>query len=154
MVRTFTHKEPSSFETLRSQFFCTRRCVKLGPQSPSSIEFWSDPKFEFSGTESLNPDPRESQIWLLGGAHCKNHTVSIPNNYQHGWGIFKLGRDVHVSKLCMKTLEIIGLVHALKAELVHKWLVYLVCHDLAQYWYVTWFSFSANKISIDPLGFS
>ena len=39
MVWTFTHKEPSSFETLVSQFSCTRRCAKLG--------LWSDPKSEF-----------------------------------------------------------------------------------------------------------
>ena len=66
MVRTFTHEEPSSFETLGSQFFCTRRCEKLGLQSPSSVGFWSDPKSEFSRTESPDPDPRESQICLLG----------------------------------------------------------------------------------------
>ena len=36
MGRTFTHKKPSSFETLGSQFFCTRRCDKLG--------LWAEPK--------------------------------------------------------------------------------------------------------------
>ncbi len=34
------------------------------------------------------------------------------------WGIFWLGKDVRVRKLCMKLLEITGLIHALKAELV------------------------------------
>ena len=36
MVRTLTQEESSSFETLGSQFFCVRRCGKLG--------LWSDPK--------------------------------------------------------------------------------------------------------------
>ena len=40
---------------LGSQFFCTRRCAKLG--------LWSDPKSESSGTESPDPDPQESQIY-------------------------------------------------------------------------------------------
>ena len=35
-------------------------------QSPSSIGLYTDPKSEFSGTESSDPDPRESQICLLG----------------------------------------------------------------------------------------
>ncbi len=35
-------------------------------QSPSSIGLWLDPKFEFSGTKSPDPDPGESQIYLLG----------------------------------------------------------------------------------------
>ena len=48
-----------------------------------------------------------------------------------------IGRDVHVRKLCMKTLKVIGLMHALKPKLVHKWLVFLVCHDLVQFLYVT-----------------
>ena len=67
------------------------------------------------------------------------------------WDIFRLWRDVLLRKLSMKTLKVIGLMHALKAKLVHKWMVFLVCHDLAQYCYVTRFSFSANEISIDPL---
>ena len=49
------------------------------------------------------------------------------------WSIIRLGRDVLVRKLFMKTLKIIRLMHALKAKLVHKWVVYLVCHDLVQY---------------------
>ncbi len=51
-------------------FVYYRRCVKLhelGFQSLNSIELWSDPKSEFSGTKSLDPDPWESQICLLGG---------------------------------------------------------------------------------------
>ncbi len=54
----------------------------------------------------------------------------------------------------MKTLKAIGLMNALKAKLVHKGLVFLICHDLAQYGYVARFSFSANKIFIDTLGIS
>ena len=49
MVRTFPHEEPSSFETLGSQFSA------LGDVPNSDF-----------GTESLDPDPRESQICLLG----------------------------------------------------------------------------------------
>ena len=61
IVWTFTHKEPSSFETLGSQF--------LSPPVPMHgglIGLRSDTKSEFSGTESPDPDPRESQICLLG----------------------------------------------------------------------------------------
>ncbi len=54
MAPTFTHKEPSSFETLGSQFFSTGRCAKLG--------LWSDPKSEFSRSENPDPEPQESQI--------------------------------------------------------------------------------------------
>ncbi len=42
-------------------------------------------------------------------------------------GIFRLGRDVLVRKLCMETLEVIGQMLALKAK--------LVCHDLARHRY-------------------
>ncbi len=42
-------------------------------QSPSSIEIWPDPKSEFSWTESLDPDPQESQICLLGMLYM--HTI-------------------------------------------------------------------------------
>ncbi len=58
-----------NYETMGSQSFCTRRCVKLGLQSLSSIGLWSDPKYEFSGTESPDPDPRESQICLRGSEY-------------------------------------------------------------------------------------
>ena len=81
---TFCGSRPPGFETLGSQFFCTRRCVKLGLQSPSSVGFWSNPKSEFSGTESPDPDPRESQICLLGSLLFHLHSVAfymatIPN---------------------------------------------------------------------------
>ena len=82
MVRTFTFEEPSSFETLGFQFFCTGRCVKLGLQSPSSIELWSDPKFEFSGTKSPDPDPRESQICLLGISDSNPYSCILMNGPQ------------------------------------------------------------------------
>ncbi len=69
MVRTLTHEEPSSFGTPGSQF-SVRGDVQNSDfgsdQSPSSIGFWSDPKSEFSGTKSPDPDPQESQICILG----------------------------------------------------------------------------------------
>ncbi len=83
MVRTFTHEELSLFETqLGSQFFCTKRCVQPGLQSWSSIGFWSDTKSEFSGAESPDPDPQESQIFLLGiikntGIELKFRSIKI-----------------------------------------------------------------------------
>ncbi len=40
---------------------------------------WSDPKSEFSGTESPDPDPRESQKCLLG-SEMANSLV----NFFHG----------------------------------------------------------------------
>ncbi len=55
-IWTLTHEEPSSFETLGFQFSI------LG----DTPNWESDPKSEFSGTESLYPDPCESQICLLG----------------------------------------------------------------------------------------
>ena len=41
-------------------------------KSPSSILLWSDPKSEFSGTESPDPDPWESQICLLGSLRSED----------------------------------------------------------------------------------
>ena len=64
-------------------FFCTRRYVKLGLQSPSSLELWSDAKFEFSETECPDPDPRESQICLMGCYSCvdlKKEKVGVPDH--------------------------------------------------------------------------
>ncbi len=69
-VQIFTYKEPSSFETLGSQFSVLGDVPNSdfgSDQSPSSIGFWSHPKSESSGTKSPDPDPRESQICLLGG---------------------------------------------------------------------------------------
>ncbi len=69
MVRTFTHGKPSSFETLGSHFSGLGDVPNSdfgSDQSLSSIGLWSDIKSEFSGTESPDPDPRESQICLLG----------------------------------------------------------------------------------------
>ncbi len=69
MVQTFAHEEPSSFETMGPQFSVLGDVPNWDSgqtQSPSSIGFWSDPKSEFSGNESPDPDPRESQICLLG----------------------------------------------------------------------------------------
>ncbi len=39
MVRTFTQEEPISFETLGSQFFCTRRLCKTGTLHGQSLSF-------------------------------------------------------------------------------------------------------------------
>ena len=40
---------------------------------------WSDPKSEFSGTESPDPDPRESQKCLLGkGSAMPRIILGIP----------------------------------------------------------------------------
>ncbi len=85
MVQTFTHEEPTSYETLGSHLFCTRRCAKLGLWSDPKSEFekekqwpllggsmiglWSDQQSESPGTESPDPDPQESQICLLGNSY-------------------------------------------------------------------------------------
>ncbi len=55
MVWTFTHEEPSSFETLGSQFFCTRICANWDSGQTKRLS-------------SLGPKvriqkPRESQRW-------------------------------------------------------------------------------------------
>ena len=86
IVRTFTHEEPSSFETLGSQFSLLELCQigslcrprgrttaappPPGSQTKSSSSFWirSDPNSEFSGTKSPDPDPQEPQTCLLGGS--------------------------------------------------------------------------------------
>ncbi len=62
-------EEPGSFETLWSQFSVLGDVENwdFGQiQSLSSLGLWSDPKSEFSGTESLDPDPQESRKCLLG----------------------------------------------------------------------------------------
>ena len=46
-------------------------------QGPSSIGLWSDPKSEFSGTKSPDPDPRESQICLLGASTASEPLTSL-----------------------------------------------------------------------------
>ena len=69
MVRTFTQEEPSSFETLGSQFSGLGDVPNWDSgqaQSASFIGLWLYLKSEFSGTESPDRDPRESQICLLG----------------------------------------------------------------------------------------
>ncbi len=73
MVRTFTHEEPSSFETLGSQFSVLGDVPNWDSGQTQSLRYiglWSDPKSEFSGTESPDPDPLESQKCLLGAIRC------------------------------------------------------------------------------------
>ncbi len=72
MVRAFTHGEPSSFETLGSQFFCTRKLepnYQTGTLVRSKVRvLWDSGQTQslsFSGTESPDPDPQEYQICLL-----------------------------------------------------------------------------------------
>ncbi len=52
-------------------------------QSLSSIGLWSDPKSEFSGTKSPDPDPLESQICLLGMA--SNEGIISFLNFPEEW---------------------------------------------------------------------
>ena len=69
MFKVTTPEEPRSFETLGSQFSVLGDVPNLDSgqtQSTSSIRLLSDPKSEFSGTKSLDPDSQESQICLLG----------------------------------------------------------------------------------------
>ncbi len=68
MVSTLTHEEPSSFETMGSQFSALGDVPNWNSgqtQILSSIGLWSEPKSELSGTKSPDPDPRESQICIL-----------------------------------------------------------------------------------------
>ncbi len=60
-------RNPDSFETLGSQFSVLGDVPNWDSgqtQNLSSIGLCSDTKLEFSGTESPDPDPRESQICL------------------------------------------------------------------------------------------
>ncbi len=54
----------------------------------------------------------------------------------------------------MKMLIFIGLIRALQTKLVHTYWYFLFVMTWGNIYYVTRFSFLANKISIDPLGLS
>ena len=99
MVRTFTHEEPSSFETLGSRFSALVVPNRDSGQteSPSSLWLlWSDQKSGFSGTESPDPDPRESQICLLGWLQSSMDYIddsrllwTKAKNHRVRWGVHK-----------------------------------------------------------------
>ena len=76
--------------------------------------------------------------------------LTIASHQCRWWGIFRLGGDVPVRKIFVKTLKVIKLVHALKAN---DWyfLFVMTWHNI---WYVIWYGFSGKNIFIDPLGIS
>ena len=54
----------------------------------------------------------------------------------------------------MKMLKFIGLIRALQTKLVHTSWYFLFVLTWHKIYYLTRFSFLANKISTDPLGLS
>ncbi len=65
MVWNFNHEEPSSFGTLGFQYFCTRRCAKLG--------LWSDQKSEFYRTLVRH------KVWVLWDRKSGSRPTGVSN---------------------------------------------------------------------------
>ena len=58
--------------------------------------------------------------WSKEGIDPEKEQILGRPNLWGRCGIFRLERDVLVRKLHMKTMKVIGLMHALKAKLVHE----------------------------------